>query len=565
MKRIRWQLVIILLTGLVVGALLLTQKQPTSVARTPEPTTGGIYTEGLIGSFKRFNPIVDSYNQSDRDVDRLIFSSLIRFDSRGNPQPDLASAWGVSNDGTIYNFRLRDNLVWQDGKPITSDDVIFTYGLMHESSTLISDDLRALWKDVEIKKLDAKDVQFRLPEPFAPFLDYLTLGILPQHLLGSQTLDQIVASPFNMQPVGSGPYQLDHLIVDNNQVKGVVLGIFDKYYGKKPYIQQFVFRYYPDSAAALQAYDGNEIQGIGSVSQDIFNKVLNQTNLSLYTAQQPNLSLVLFNGNDKDTAFLQDAKVRRALMQGLNRQWILDHILKGQAVLADGPLFPGTWAYYSGVEKISFDPTLAAKALKDDGYSLPTDGNKIWEKASQPISFTLLYPDDDQHKAVAGAIQKNWTDMNIEVKLEAVSYDQLVSDRLGQRNYQAALVDLNLSRTPDPDPYPFWDQAQMTKGQNYTQWNNRTASEYLEQARITMNIVDRTKLYRNFQVLFMKDLPAIPLYYPVYTYAVDRQVQGIRMGSLFDPADRFANVTDWFLAAKQAGSRSIQPSPTAQK
>lgn len=565
MKRIRWQLVIILLTGLVVGALLLTQKQPASVARTPEPTTGGIYTEGLIGSFKRFNPIVDSYNQSDRDVDRLIFSSLIRFDSRGNPQPDLASAWGVSNDGTIYNFRLKDNLVWQDGKPITSDDVIFTYGLMHDTSTLISDDLRSLWKDVEIKKLDEKDVQFRLPEPFAPFLDYLTVGILPQHLLGSQTLDQIVASPFNMQPVGSGPYQLDHLIVDNNQVKGVVLGIFDKYYGKKPYIQQFVFRYYPDSAAALQAYDGNEIQGIGSVSQDIFNKVLNQTNLSLYTAQQPNLSLVLFNGNDKDTAFLQDAKVRRALMQGLNRQWILDHILKGQAVLADGPLFPGTWAYYSGVEKISFDPTLAAKALKDDGYSLPTDGNKIWEKASQPISFTLLYPDDDQHKAVAGAIQKNWTDMNIEVKLEAVSYDQLVSDRLGQRNYQAALVDLNLSRTPDPDPYPFWDQAQMTKGQNYTQWNNRTASEYLEQARITMNIGDRTKLYRNFQVLFMKDLPAIPLYYPVYTYAVDRQVQGIRMGSLFDPADRFANVTDWFLAAKQSGSKIIQPSPTAQK
>jgi peptide/nickel transport system substrate-binding protein len=562
MKKIRWQLVIILLTGLVVGILLFNQKQPVSLTHTPEPTTGGIYTEGLVGSFVRFNPLLDAYNSPDRDVDRLLFSGLIRFDSHGDPQPDLAKAWAINDDGTIYNFGLRDKLVWQDGKPITADDVIFTFGLLKSDSALIPDDLRTFWKDVQIKKQDATHLQFRLPEAYAPFLDYLTVGILPQHLLGDQSLDKIVDAQFNMQPIGSGPYQLDHLIVENDQVKGVVLSIFNKYYGKKPYIQQFVFRYYPDPAAILTAYDSNEIQGIANVSGDILPKVLEETNLSIFTARQAQLSLVLFNVNDQDTPFLQDAKVRRALMLGMNRQWIIDHLLQSQAILANGPLFPGTWAYYDGIEKIGYDQTAAIQMLKDDGYSLPAEGDKVWTKADKGIAFTLLYPDDPQHKAIAEAIAQGWSDMNINATLQAVTYDQMMNDHLEPRSFQAALVDLNLSRSPDPDPYPFWDQAQIKDGQNYTQWDNRTASEYLEQARITKDTGERMKLYRNFQVLFMKDLPAIPLYFPVYTYAVDRQVQGIRMGPLFDPSDRFSAVTSWFLVAKQPTQKTAAPVKT---
>jgi peptide/nickel transport system substrate-binding protein len=564
MKKIRWQLVIILLTGLVVGVLLITQKQPgVSPASTPEPTTGGIYTEALVGSFKRFNPILDTYNSADRDVDRLLFNGLVKFDSRGNAQPDLASEWKANDDGTIYNFALRDNLVWHDGKPVTVDDVVFTYNLLSSDSTLVPDDLRKFWSDVEIKKQDNKYFQFRLPEAYAPFLEYLTIGILPKHLLGDKNLDQIVDAQFNMQPVGTGPYQLDHLIVENNQVKGIVLGIFPKYFDKKPYIQQFVFRYYPDAKSALQAYEGNEVQGISQVTPDILSKALEEPNLALFTARQPQLSMIMFNTKDADCAALQDAKVRKALMIGLNRQWMIDHILGGQAILADGPFFPGTWAYYDNVEKVGFDQTAAAKALEADGYALPTEGDKVWAKGDKPIQFTLLYPDDATHKAIADQIVQDWMAMNVKVTAQAVTYDQLLADHLAPRTFQAAIVDLDLSRSPDPDPYPFWDQAQIKDGQNYSQWDNRTASEYIEQARITTNGVERLQLYRNFQVMFMKDVPAIPLYYPVYTYAVDKQVQGVRMGPLFDPSDRFSVVNEWFLIAKTVKEKA--PSPTATK
>jgi peptide/nickel transport system substrate-binding protein len=134
--------------------------------------------------------------------------------------------------------------------------------------------------------------------------------------------------------------------------------------------------------------------------------------------------------------------------------------------------------------------------------------------------------------------------------------DQFVSDKLDSRGYEAALVDINLSSTPDPDPYPFWDQGQITGGQNYSQWNDRTVSDTLEQARVATSLSERTRLYHNFQYLFADQLPALPLYYPVYNYAVDAQVQGISIGPLFSTSDRFANVSAWWMVSQRTATDS---------
>lgn len=114
MKKLRLQILIVFITLVIVGVLLLTQQQPQNPV-TIQPTSGGIYTEALIGSFGRLNPLFDLNNMVDRDVDRLLFSGLMRFDSRGTPQADLAESWAVSSDGTIYNVTIRPNAVWHDG------------------------------------------------------------------------------------------------------------------------------------------------------------------------------------------------------------------------------------------------------------------------------------------------------------------------------------------------------------------------------------------------------------------------------------------------------------------
>ncbi|MBT4310895.1 MAG: hypothetical protein HOD49_10825, partial [Anaerolineae bacterium] len=311
MKKLRWQILVVVITLILVGVLLLSQ-QPNAGVQTifTQPTSGGVYTEALIGSMSRFNPLLDRNNAADRDVNRLLFSGLIRFDSRGMPLPDLAEAWGTSQDGTIYNFSIRPNAVWHDGTGVTTDDVIFTIDLIKNDISFYPADVKSLWDEVEIKRLDEKTMQFRLPEPFVPFLDYLTFGVLPQHLLGAIPADQIANADFNLNPIGSGPYQFDHLLVEDGQITGVVLTAFDKYHGQQPYIPQMVFRYYPSSASALDAYRQGEVLGISQITSNVLDDALLEEKLSLYTSRRPELSLIFFNLDNGEVPFFQDFPIR---------------------------------------------------------------------------------------------------------------------------------------------------------------------------------------------------------------------------------------------------------------
>ena len=559
MRKLRWQILVVVLTLIVVAVLLLTQHQPTqNQTILPEPASGGIYTEALVGSFGRLNPLLDLNNPADRDIDRLLFSGLIRFDSRGVPQPDLAESWGISADGTIYNVTLRANAVWQDGKPITSDDVLFTISLLRSEFSAYSADVKSMWDQVQITRLDDKNIKFTLPEPFVPFLDYLTFGVLPMHLLETVTADQLSNASFNLSPIGSGPYKFDHLTIDNGQITGVVLSVSSNYYGKTSFIDQIVFRYYSTGDQALAAFTQGEVLGISQIPAKNLANTCANTNLSCYSSRLPKLSLILFNLGNNDVAFFQDKKVRRALMAGLNRQLMVDSVLQGQAVVADSPLVPLSWAYYNGVEHIPFDPDTATSELKAAGFVLPPNGT-IRAKDTSALSFTMVYPDDALHAQLAQNIQQNWAAIGVEVKLKAVPYESLFSDYLTPRSYQAALVDLDLTRSYDPDPYPFWHQAEITGGQNYSQWDNRTASEYLEQARVVADPNIRARLYRNFQVVFSRELPALPLYYPIYTFGVDQRVQGVQAIPLYEAADRFNGITNWFLVTRRALDQTVQP------
>lgn len=551
MKKFRWQLLIIFLAGIVVGILLLGEQPEGGQNVTTEPVQGGFYTEALVGSLQRLNPLFDFENPVDRDIDHLIYSRLIAFDERGNPSPDLASAWGFSRDGTVYNVDLKPDVKWHDGEPLTADDVLFTVDLLRNGGSYVPADLQEFWAGIEVVKYSPTALQFKLPEPFAPFLDYLSFGILPSHLLNGRSIDEIKDMDFNIQPVGSGPYQFDRLIVENGQITGLVLKAFADYHDKEPFIEQLIFRYYPDSAAALQAYQAGQVQGISQISADALPAALAEPNLAVYTGRLPELAMVMFNLNNADASFFQDANLRRALYMGMNRQYIVDKIFNGQAILADGPIFPGTWAYYDATRHVDLDVDRAKTLLDEAGF--PVNPENTAERVSSDglvLKFTLLYPDTPQHKQVAEAIAQDWTALGVTVTLEAVPYDVLVMERLTNREYQAALVDLNLARYPDPDPYPFWDSVLATSGQNYSQWDHKIASEYLEEARIAVDVGERARLYRNFQVIFSDELPSLPLYYPVYNYGVDRQVQGVRMGPLLDTSDRFATILEWFLVAR---------------
>ena len=553
-KKLRWQILIIVIALIVIAVVLWGQQAEPVLVEAPEPTGGGIYTEGIVGSLLRLNPLLADFNPPDQDPASLLFSGLIQFDSTGLPQPDLSNYWAISRNGEVYNFSLRADAFWHDGEPITSEDVVFTVNLLKNPDFPVQEDLAAFWNEIEVEALDDQTLQFRLPEAFSPFLDYLDFGILPAHLLNNLSAQEIVDSPFNLQPVGSGPFQFDHLIISENQISGVALQKNTNYYGDQVFFDQVVFLYFPDSQAAWESYSAGEIQGIGEVTPEILGSALQDPGINLYTSRLPQMTLVLLNLENPEVPFFKEVEMRKALLHGINRQYLVDHINQGQAIIADGPIFPKTWAYYEGLSRYEYDPEEAIDKIRDLGYTFPAEGGTTrTNEEGDRLDFTLIYPDDEKHALIAQSIQENWLALGINVTLEALTYEELISNRLEDRTYEVALVDLNLTSMPDPDPYPFWHQTQTTGGQNYSMWNDRQGSEYLEQARIILDTGDRGRLYRNFQVRFFDQLPALPLYYPVYTYGVSSGVKGVRIGPIFEASDRLETITDWYFFVEVPG------------
>jgi peptide/nickel transport system substrate-binding protein len=559
MRRIRWQ-ILIAIGGLLLILALLLQQAPEPGTPELQPQKGGSYVEGLVGSIVRLNPVLDLGNQPDRDIDRLLYSGLIRFDSRGVPIPDLAESWAVSADATLYTFTIRPEAVWHDGIPVTSDDVIYTFSKLQDDDFPGSEDLKELWSEINIIRLDDRNVQFQLPEPFAPFMDYLALPLLPEHLLRGVSAGDLVNHPFNLQPVGTGPFRFDRFLTEAGNITGVSLTSNADYYLQPPFLERVEFRTYATLRAAWDALVDGDIQGLAGLEGEVLGEALAAEGINLHSARLPMASLVYLNTQHPESTFLADKRVRQALLYALNRQSMIDRADSSQALLADGPILPGTWAYSDSGLRPDFDPILAADTLESAGWVLPTGatpGSPEYVRAKEDVQleFTLVHPDDARHTALAQAMQSYWAAIGVKVDLEPVDPEQLIDEFLEPRDYEAALADLNLMRSPDPDPYPFWHDSQVETGQNYADFADRNISIWLEQARTTPDLGRRADLYQSFQHRFRDQLPALLLSHPVYTMAIRSDMQGVSLGPLFDPSDRLANIMQWYLIAR----RSAQP------
>jgi peptide/nickel transport system substrate-binding protein len=556
MRHLRWQALIAVLGMILVGGLLAGQGQRVAVEQKPE--RGGVYIEALVGSPRALNPLLDRANPVDRDIDRLIFSGLTRFDPAGQPAPDLAH-WSLSADQTTYTFVLKPTLKWHDGQPLTAGDVAFTVSLLQDPAYPGPADVGQLWRSVKVQVVNPQTVTFTLPEPFAPFLDYTTVGLLPKHLLDGKTAADLPNLDFNLKPVGAGPFAFRRWLTEGDRVTGVALAAFADYAGQPPLLNEIQFNFYPDEAAAFAAYQRNpeKILGLSRLGEAQVVEALKMPQLGLYTSVLPEYSLIFLNLQSNELPFFKEKKVRQALLSGLNRQAIVGDILKGQAVVADSPVLPGSWAYNSNLPKVGYDPQTAASLLEAAGWVLPEGAvagteSYVRQKGGLPLRFTLTTPNDPVHVAIAEAAKTTWAALGVQVEVMPVDPAALRSQYLEPRPrvFQALLVDLNFAGTPDPDPYPLWHQTQVESGQNYSGLDDRVISQLLEEARITSDINLRARNYRAFQARFADQVPALLLYYPVYNYAVDVRVNGVRIGPLTEPSDRFNTLAEWYLVTR---------------
>ncbi len=555
MRNLRWQILIAVGGLILVIGLLAGQSSSTTVTQE-QPLIGGTHTEGLVGEIIRLNPILNSYNQVDRDISALIFSGLVRFDARGNPLPDLAESWAVSADASLYTVTLRDDATWHDGQPVSSDDVIYTFSKLQDENYPGPEDLHELWKEVTIIRLDDRRVQFQLPESFSPFLDYLTVGLLPDHLLRGVSAGDLIDHPFNLEPIGTGPFQFAGFLVEGDRITGASLTAFEAYYAERPFLERVDFRLYDSTQALYEAYLDGEILGVSQIDETTLPEALAEVSLNIHTARLPRIGLIYLNLQHPEKTFLNDKIIRRALLLAINREYIIQTALAGQGIIPVGPIMPGTWAYADGLENHPFDPIEAERLLESLEWELPAGAAPgtpefVRSKDDQSLSLELVHGDNAVQSRIAAAVRTYWQAIGVQVTLVPVDDEALLDEYLRPRAYEVLLSELDLGRYPDPDPYPLWHDSQAETGQNYSGYSDRNSSIWLEQARTNPDAGRRAELYRSFQYRFQDQLPALLLYYPTHTYGIDVQLQGVSIGPLLDPSDRFRSITQWHILARR--------------
>ncbi len=551
---------LLIIVGVAAIAFIVYQLVPRSTVTVPD--TGGTYVEGVAGTPQYINPLLCQLHDEDRDLCSLTFAGLTKFNDTGDVVPDLATTWNISDDGITYTFKLRQDAKWSDGAAVTADDVMFTAQMLQDPGFPGRSDVGSLWQTVKVDKLDAYTVQFQLSQPLAPFLDFTTIGLLPQHVLSGTNSADLTKLSFNLQPIGNGAWHVVEVNTTGNRVSSIALEPSPNYYGAKPNLSRLVFRYYANLQAVFDGYRAGDVDGFGNLSLADEKRAEARDDLTMYTATRSRYTALFFNlRRDSGAIALSDKAVRQALMYAIDRQKLVQDVLGGDAIVADTTFIPGTWAYDADVKRYPYDPNRAVEILRDNGYELATvapSNVSVWQKNGEPIAFTLLIQDDTTRRAVAEAIAKQWRDLGVQVTVQPVR--NLVRDFLGPRQFQVALVDTLVDG--DPDPYPIWHRSQMVvPGQNYTGWDNKDVSDWLEAARTTTDRSKRSELYRQFQDAFAEELPALPLYYPTYKYAISTRVKQVQIPPLIYPSDRLRTIGNWYINTKRvvASDTTVQP------
>ncbi len=515
---------------------VLQPTMPASVSRADNLNTT-LYREGLVGDSQRLNPLYAHLNPVDRDISSLIFESLFSINAYGEATPSLADELVISRDGLDYVISLRQNARWQDGLPLTAKDVLFTLALMAEADYAEFSPTASFWRTLEPQQLGEHLLRIRLAQPLGSFPHLLTFGILPEHALRGATASDLAQHPFNLSPIGSGPYQLAHLsMAADGRIDAVQLA-FSPVYQQRPDAQngyaykEILFRLYRDEASALAGYLANDVDALANVAP---REQLSQLpNAQLHTQAQSSLAMLIFNWDER---LFAERRIRQAMSLSLDLPRLITQIFAEGATYADSPYPPSLAAYLPKDIWTRYDPVQSAALLAASQLSQAEEG----QDTSQP--FTLLVDEAPQHIALARAIASQWAQLGLQFAVDSVAAGQMQA-RLAEGQFDAAIVEQHIGG--NPDLFRFWHSAQHGLGANYGKVSEYALDELLEKARGEIYSTRRHRHYQEFQAIFAEYVVAIPLYFPLYTVVARENIAGLQLGYLSTPADRYRGIERW--------------------
>lgn len=509
-----------------------------------KPAPGGIYSEGIIGTFTNANPIYAS-GKVDRAVSRIVFSGLLKYDTNNQLTGDLAESWSQGPASTHYVVKLRHNIKWHDGQPFTADDVLFTYDTI--KNPVAQSPLYTSWKDIKVSKQDNFTVSFDLPTALSSFPYAITNGILPNHLLKSVPPQQLRSAPFNTQPVGTGPFIWKFIELSGTPgidlQQNIRFTVNQKYFAGKPKLDGFGITAYFDEKRALGGFKNKQINALAGL-ESLPGYLAKDASVKAYETPLTTAVMAFFNTSHQP---LSDVNVRKALVSSVDRTSY--KTVSGATVnLVDGPFLHGQLGYDPSIIEPGFEPTHANQLLDAAGWGvIGADGFRT--KDGQTLQLTMRSQNTPQYTAVAQSLQKQWQKVGVKINVQYYDADELQGSIIASHDYDILLYGINIG--VDPDVFAYWDSSQATITSaghlNLSEYKSSAADASLEGARTRSDPALRSVKLRPFLSAWVNDAPAIALYQPNFLYVTRGPVFNYERKSMNTPTDRYFNVNDWMI------------------
>ncbi len=513
-----------------IGILWQLQGRFTSIVKIE----GGSFKEGIIGTPRFINPVL-AQSQSDKDMTKLLFSSLIEQDTSGKIIYKLAKSIKVSNDRKTYTLKLKNNLLFSDGKKITIDDLIFTIEKIQDP--IIKSPLFNKWEGIKMEKIDNYTVNFILSQEYSDFQNNLIIGILPKHLWKNVKGEEFIFNMLNTNPVGSGNYEVKHI---NYRKSGIPESyILKRTKNSNAYIEEIELHFYENENDLANAFRKGEIDSAYGLSASKENKDLFDSELEI-TGKLPRVFGLFFNQNKQD--LLKDKDIRKLISLSINKQDLINSVFSGYAYPIDSPIGKLSTENYSNIEKIK----TVEDRLEKEGWKKDIDG--IYKRKVKDniyiLSIDMSVPNVPDLIETANFIKKSLRKNGIKINIRIFDEANLHQKVIRPRDYEILLFGYMIEKKTDL--YAFWHSSQKNDpGLNISLYSNSKVDKELEKLRKDKSSVDINIIEKEIK----KDIPAVFLYSPAYTYMLPKKIKGEKL-SIIEKQDRFSNLEDWYIKTR---------------
>lgn len=503
-----------------------------------EPEPGGMAIVAMQSEFQGFNPITNTALITSEVMNFMLFQPIVQFDEELQAIPATAASWELDDDGVT--FHLQPDLRWHDGRPVTADDVLFTYELARnpETASLLESAYLTMIRSAEV--IDSLTIRFEFVAPHSQPLQGFWWPPVPRHLLENVPPAELARAAYNRQPVGNGPFRFvswqpnEQLIVEANED-------FPDSLGGRPYLDRVVFRIISEATTRLTESLTNAIDVNYSVLPDEATQIESQPNVRLI--HYPGREFVYIGWNGERPPF-DDPRVRRAMTMAIDREGLIDALMYGYAEPAAGMIPP--WSPVApDVDPLPYDPVGARQLLEEAGWAPGADG--IMRKDGRPLSFTLLSSEDRLRRDITVYVQGQLRQIGAQVEVRALEFQSLIQQHRS-RNYDAVASGWILdSFRVDPTPLFSCQEARTPESANRAGYCNPAADRLIEAGLRETNDDRASEIWGEFSRILREDQPITFLVWMEQLAAVSPRLQNVEM----DARGKLLNAHEWWIPASQ--------------